>query len=224
MLVKEFMSTEVVTISEDKNMLEVRELMRSSDKRRLPVVDDISRVRGIITDADVSRTSPTDATTLSRYEANYLLGKLKVRDVMTKNVITKNVITVHYDAGVEDAAYLLYKNKINALPVVDDDNKLCGIITDSDIFRAFVDIMGLARTSTRITIDVTDKVGVIADIGAMFRDNNINIISIVAKPETSVKTELTIRAELGGKGLEIIEQLREAGYYVTDISNVKSRE
>ena len=200
MLVKEFMSTEVVTISEDKNMLEVRELMRSSDKRRLPVVDDISRVRGIITDADVSRTSPTDATTLSRYEANYLLGKLKVRDVMTKNVIT-----VHYDAG-------------------DDDNKLCGIITDSDIFRAFVDIMGLARTSTRITIDVTDKVGVIADIGAMFRDNNINIISIVAKPETSVKTELTIRAELGGKGLEIIEQLREAGYYVTDISNVKSRE
>ena len=205
MLVKEFMSTEVVTIAEDKNMLEVRELMRSSDKRRLPVVDDISRVRGIITDADVSRTSPTDATTLSRYEANYLLGKLKVRDVMTKNVIT-----VHYDAGVEDAAYLLYKNKINALPVVDDDNKLCGIITDSDIFRAFVDIMGL--------------VGVIADIGAMFRDNNINIISIVAKPETSVKTELTIRAELGGKGLEIIEQLREAGYYVTDISNVKSRE
>ena len=132
MLVKEFMSTEVVTITEDKNMLEVRELMRSSDKRRLPVVDDISRVRGIITDADVSRTSPTDATTLSRYEANYLLGKLKVRDVMTKNVIT-----VHYDAGVEDAAYLLYKNKINALPVVDDDNKLCGIITDSDIFRAF---------------------------------------------------------------------------------------
>lgn len=87
MLVKEFMSTEVVTITEDKNMLEVRELMRSSDKRRLPVVDDISRVRGIITDADVSRTSPTDATTLSRYEANYLLGKLKVRDVMTKMLL-----------------------------------------------------------------------------------------------------------------------------------------
>ena len=138
MLVKEFMTKDVVTITEDKNMLEVRELMRNKDKRRLPVVDDINRVRGIITDADVSRTSPTDATTLSRYEANYLLGKLKVRDVMTKNVIT-----VHQDSGVEDAAYLLYKNKINALPVVDDENKLCGIITDSDIFRAFVDIMAL---------------------------------------------------------------------------------
>ena len=219
MLVKEFMSTEVVTIAEDKNMLEVRELMRSSDKRRLPVVDDISRVRGIITDADVSRTSPTDATTLSRYEANYLLGKLKVRDVMTKNVIT-----VHYDAGVEDAAYLLYKNKINALPVVDDDNKLCGIITDSDIFRAFVDIMGLARTSTRITIDVTDKVGVIADIGGMFRDQGINIISVVTKRNDADTTELTIRADLSQHGMDIIEQIREAGYDVTDISTVKGVE
>lgn len=72
MLVKEFMTKDVITITEDKNMLEVRELMRGKDKRRLPVVDDINRVRGIITDADVSRTSPTDATTLSRYEANYL--------------------------------------------------------------------------------------------------------------------------------------------------------
>ena len=219
MLVKEFMSTEVVTITEDKNMLEVRELMRSSDKRRLPVVDDISRVRGIITDADVSRTSPTDATTLSRYEANYLLGKLKVRDVMTKNVIT-----VHYDAGVEDAAYLLYKNKINALPVVDDDNKLCGIITDSDIFRAFVTIMGIAKSCTRITIDVTDKVGVIADIGGMFRDQGINIISVVTKRNDADTTELTIRADLSQHGMDIIEQIREAGYDVTDISTVKGVE
>ena len=174
---------------------------------------------GIITDGDVGRTSPSDASTLSRYEANYLLSRLKVRDVMTRDVIT-----VRDNSAIEDVAYILYKHKINALPVVNEDNRLCGIITDSDIFRAFVTIMGIAKSCTRITIDVTDKVGVIADIGAMFRDNNINIISIVAKPETSVKTELTIRAELGGKGLEIIEQLREAGYYVTDISNVKSRE
>ena len=80
------------------------------------------------------------------------------------------------------------------------------------------------KAPANIQVSYPVKNGVIADIGAMFRDNNINIISIVAKPETSVKTELTIRAELGGKGLEIIEQLREAGYYVTDISNVKSRE
>ena len=144
MLVKDFMTPNVLTISEDKSMLEARELMKSSDFRRIPVVDDIKRVMGIITDGDVGRTSPSDASTLSRYEANYLLSRLKVRDVMTRDVIT-----VRDDTVIEDVAYILYKHKISALPVIDEDNKLCGIITDSDIFRAFVTIMGIAKTCTR---------------------------------------------------------------------------
>ena len=93
MLVKDFMTPNVLTISEDKSMLEARELMKSSAFRRIPVVDDIKRVMGIITDGDVGRTSPSDASTLSRYEANYLLSRLKVRDVMTRDVILC-VITV----------------------------------------------------------------------------------------------------------------------------------
>lgn len=128
MLVKDFMTPNVLTISEDKSMLEARELMKSSAFRRIPVVDDIKRVMGIITDGDVGRTSPSDASTLSRYEANYLLSRLKVRDVMTRDVIT-----VRDNSAIEDVAYILYKHKINALPVVNEDNRLCGIITDSDI-------------------------------------------------------------------------------------------
>ncbi len=219
MLVKDFMSANVVTISEDKSMLEARELMKSKDFRRIPVVDDIKRVMGIITDGDIGRASPSDASTLSRYEANYLLSRLKVRDVMTRDVIT-----VRDNSAIEDVAYLLYKNKINALPVVNDDNKLCGIITDSDIFRAFVSIMGIAKSCTRITVDVTDKVGVIADIGGMFRDQGINIISVVTKKNDANTTELTIRADLSQHGMDIIEQIREAGYEVTDISTVKGIE
>ncbi len=219
MLVKDFMTPNVLTISEDKSMLEARELMKSSDFRRIPVVDDIKRVMGIITDGDVGRTSPSDASTLSRYEANYLLSRLKVRDVMTRDVIT-----VRDDTVIEDVAYILYKHKISALPVIDEDNKLCGIITDSDIFRAFVTIMGIAKTCTRITIDVTDKVGVIADIGGMFRDLGINIISVVTKRNDADTTELTIRADLSQHGMDIVEQIREAGYIVTDISTVKGIE
>ena len=219
MLVKDFMSANVVTISEDKSMLEARELMKSKDFRRIPVVDDIKRVMGIITDGDIGRASPSDASTLSRYEANYLLSRLKVRDVMTRDVIT-----VRDNSAIEDVAYLLYKNKINALPVVNDDNKLSGIITDSDIFRAFVSIMGIAKSCTRITVDVTDKVGVIADIGGMFRDQGINIISVVTKKNDANTTELTIRADLSQHGMDIIEQIREAGYEVTDISTVKGIE
>ena len=219
MLVKDFMTPNVLTISEDKSMLEARELMKSSAFRRIPVVDDIKRVMGIITDGDVGRTSPSDASTLSRYEANYLLSRLKVRDVMTRDVIT-----VRDNSAIEDVAYILYKHNINDLPVVNEDNRLCGIITDSDIFRAFVTIMGIAKSCTRITIDVTDKVGVIADIGGMFRDQGINIISVVTKRNDANTTELTIRADLSQHGMDIIEQIREAGYDVTDISTVKGVE
>ena len=108
MLVKDFMTPNVLTISEDKSMLEARELMKSSAFRRIPVVDDIKRVMGIITDGDVGRTSPSDASTLSRYEANYLLSRLKVRDVMTRDVIT-----VRDNSAIEDVAYILYLSLIH---------------------------------------------------------------------------------------------------------------
>jgi acetoin utilization protein AcuB len=216
MLVKDFMTAQVQTIAEDKTMLEARELMSAKGVHRLPVVDDIKRIMGIITDDDIGSASPSDVSTLSRYEANYLLSRLKVRDIMTKTVMT-----VRDNVGVEDAAYLLYKYKITGLPVVDEENKLVGIISSHDIFRAFVGVMGLSKGSTRITIDTQDKVGVIADIAGMFRDLGINIISIVTQLESEAHTEITIRADLSQHGMEIIEQIREAGYTVSDISTIK---
>ena len=217
MFIKDLMTKDVVTISEEKTMLEARELMLSKNYRRIPVVDDIMRIRGIITDGDVGRTQPSDASTLSKYEASYLLSKLKVKDIMTKAVIT-----VRDNDGIEMAAYQLYKNKIGALPVVDEDNKLCGIITDSDVFKAFVDIMGYAKTCTKITIDVTDRVGVLADITAIFKERGINIMSIVShNVETDpIHAEIMIRADLTN-GLDIIEELREAGFIITDIVTFK---
>lgn len=212
MLVNDFMTPVVVTISEDRSILEARELMRGKGLVSIPVVDDIQRVRGIITVDDIGRASPSDASTLSRYEANYLLGKLKVRDIMSRSVITVNV-----DDTIEYVAYKLYKHKVNALPVVDENNKLCGIISQNDVFRAFVEIMSMDRTSTRITIDASDKIGVIAELSNIFKDNNINIISIASKQNQDGTAEITIRVDLTKHGMDIIEQIREAGYTVTDI-------
>lgn len=212
MLVNDFMTPVVVTISEDRSILEARELMRGKGLVSIPVVDDIQRVRGIITVDDIGRASPSDASTLSRYEANYLLGKLKVRDIMSRSVITVNV-----DDTIEYVAYKLYKHKVNALPVVDENNKLCGIISQNDVFRAFVEIMSMDRTSTRITIDASDKIGVIAELSNIFKDNNINIISIASKQNQNGTAEITIRVDLTKHGMDIIEQIREAGYTVTDI-------
>lgn len=212
MLVNDFMTPVVITISEDKTILEARELMRGKGLESIPVVDDIQRVRGIITIDDIGRASPSDASTLSRYEANYLLGRLKVRDVMSRAVISVNA-----DDTIEYVAYKLYKHKVNALPVVDENNRLCGIISQSDVFRAFVEIMSMDRTSTRITIDASDKIGVIAELSNIFKENNINIISIASKQNQDGTAEITIRVDLTKHGMDIIEQIREAGYTVTDI-------
>lgn len=213
MLVKDFMTVDVVTVREDQSMLEARELMRGKNLLSIPVVDDIKRVRGIITIDDIGRASPSEGSTLSRYEANYLLGRLKVRDIMSHNVVS-----VSEDDTIEFIAYRMYKTNYNVLPVVDAENKLCGIISKSDLFRAFVEIMGMNRTSTRITIDVKDKVGVVAEISKLFKDNDINIISIASRQDSETGAyEVIIRADLSECGMGIIEQIREAGYEVADI-------
>lgn len=213
MLVRDFMTANVETVREDQSMLEARELMRGKNLESLPVVDDMKRVRGIITVDDVGKASPSEGSTLSRYEANYLLGRLKVKDVMSRSVVT-----VEADDTIEYIAYKLFKNRVNALPVVDGNNKLCGIISRSDLFRAIAEGMGLDRACTRISIVAQDKVGVIAEIANLMKEANVNIISLITMPnEEAGKTEVTMRVELNGNGLEIVEQIREAGYEVKDI-------
>lgn len=212
MLVEDFMTPTVVTVSEDQNILEAREIMRGKNLISIPVVDDIKRVRGIITIDDIGRASPSEASTLSRYEANYLLGRIKVRDIMSRSVITVNA-----DDTIEYVAYKLYKHRVNALPVVDENNKLCGIISQNDVFRSFVEIMSMDRSCTRISIDATDKVGVVAELSNLFKENNINIISVVTMQNQDGTAEIIIRADLTNHGMDIIEQIREAGYTVNDV-------
>ena len=95
--------------------------------------------------------------------------------------MTKAVITVKAEDGVETAAYLMYKFKIGALPVVDATNKVVGIISDTDVFKAFVDLLGYAKTSTKITVDTQDKVGVLAELAEIFKNRGVNIISVVTR-------------------------------------------
>lgn len=212
MLVRDIMTAVVLTVREDQSMLETRELLRSKNLISLPVVDDLQRIRGIITVDDIGKASPSDSSTLSRYEANYLLGRLKVKDVMRRAVVT-----VEADDTIEYVAYKLYKFKVNALPVVDEANKLCGIVSRSDIFRSIVEMMGMNRNCLRMTILAPDKVGVVSEISTIMKEDGINIISLVTKPNSNGTSEITIRAALNNNGMDIIEQIREAGYEVTDV-------
>lgn len=212
MLVKDAMTASVVTVREDQSILEAREILIRKNLISLPVVDDTKRIRGVITIDDIGKASPSDASTLSRYEANYLLGRLKVKDVMGRKVAT-----VAIDDTIEYVAYNLYKTRVNALPVVDENNKLCGIISRSDMFRSFVEMMSMDKDCTRITILADDKVGLVAGITDIFKTKDINIICLVSRSVSDTASEIVIRADLHDKGMDVIEELREAGYNVTDV-------
>lgn len=215
MQVKDLMTKVVKVVTGEQSLLEIRELMLNNNLRRIPVVDGDGHLKGIVTDGDVARATPSDASTLDRYEANYILGKLKAKDLMTKAVIT-----VKAEDGVETAAYLMYKFKIGALPVVDTANKVVGIISDTDVFKAFVDLLGYAKTSTKITVDTQDRVGVLAELADIFKKRGVNIISVLTRKIGHKRAAITVRADLTN-AMDIIQTIRDAGFVITDISTLK---
>ncbi len=130
-LVRDWMTPDPISISPKATLPEAHRIMRDSKIRRLLVVDR-GKVVGIVTKGDVREAGPSDATSLSVFELNYLLAQLTIDKVMTRNPIT-----IASDASIFDAAQLMLENKIGGLPVV-DQGKLVGIITESDIFREMV--------------------------------------------------------------------------------------
>lgn len=131
-LVKEWMTREVITISPETTFPEACQLMAAYQIRRLPVVKG-GRLVGIITKGDIRGAEPSNATSLSVWELNYLLSKLKVEAFMTRDPIV-----ISQEATIDEAAQVMLKNKISGLPAVDYHGKLVGIITESDIFRIVV--------------------------------------------------------------------------------------
>ena len=132
-LVRNWMSSPPITIHVDASLPEACELLRQHKIRRLPVVDEEGHLVGIVTRGDLRGAQPSEATTLSIWELNYLLAKLKIKEIMTPDPIT-----IREDATIKDAAQLMIDYKISGLPVVDKDGQLVGMITESDIFRMVV--------------------------------------------------------------------------------------
>lgn len=131
-LVKNNMVKDVIGIAADTSLPDAHKVMKDHNIRRLPVVDG-DKVLGIVSLSDVRDATPSGATTLSIWELNYLIAKLTVDEIMTKTPIT-----ISEDANIADAATIMLEKKIGGIPVVDSNEKLTGIITESDIFRLVV--------------------------------------------------------------------------------------
>jgi acetoin utilization protein AcuB len=191
------------------------EVLRVSKVRRLPVLDG-DRLVGIVTDRDLHMASPSYATTLSKYEANYLLQKIQVREIMSTNLFT-----IPQSATIEEVALLMYKQKVGGVPVVDDDNpaRLVGIITETDIFKLLVDLMGLPEGKVRITATFTDRLGMLAEVGTVFKDLGQNITSLAIINEANDVREIVLRGNFE-KTDQIKEKMQERGLLVTDIAYI----
>jgi acetoin utilization protein AcuB len=133
LLVKDWMTSNVVTITPDTTLPDAAALMREKHIRRVPVVNSSGELVGIVSQTDVLAAKPSDATSLDIWEINYLLSRLKVEKVMTKSPYT-----VHPEDSIRDAAQLMYDHKVGGIPVVDDKSHVAGIITESDIFRILI--------------------------------------------------------------------------------------
>lgn len=201
------MTKNPMTVTADTKVDEVAHLMKKHNFRRLPVVDD-GKLVGFLSDSDLMRVAPSPATTLSRYEINSLLAKICVRDIMKNDVVSVNV-----DATIEEAALIMYKNKIGGMPVVSNMGAVVGVITETDIFKTFVDVMGLADGKTRITLEVTDKIGVVKDIAEIFGQAGVSIDSLITCKKEDNKYEIVIRGDITNID-DIKAKLETKGYKV----------
>lgn len=155
MLVGERMSHPVTTVTADMPIVDALNLMQRERIRRAPVVRD-GRLIGIVSDKDLLNASPSPATSLSVWEMNYLLSKITIKDVMTKKVLT-----VTEDTPIEEAARIMVDNKIGGLPVMRGD-LVVGIITETDLFKSLLELMGARENGVRVTVIIPEERGQLA--------------------------------------------------------------
>jgi acetoin utilization protein AcuB len=189
MFVGERMSRPVITVSPEMPINDVMALFRKEYIRRAPVMKD-GRMIGIVSEHDLLNASPSSATTLSVWEMHYLISKVKV-----KNVMSKKVITVSRNTPIEEAARIMADKKIGGMPVVDGD-RVVGIITETDLFKIFLELMGARDKGIRVTAIIEDKPGELAKVTRAVADAGGNFVSFgfFAGEDASTKT-LTFKVE-----------------------------
>jgi len=177
MLVKDWMSKTVITIDVNDSMNEAMKRLKEHDIAMLPVMKK-GQLVGIVTDRDLKRSSASDATTLEVHELLYLISKIKVQDIMTKNPVT-----VPFDFTVEEAAEAFLKNKISGAPVLDESGNLVGTITKGDLFRVLISLTGIGRRGIQFAFQVQDTPGSIKELADVIRRYGGRMVSILSTYE-----------------------------------------
>lgn len=210
MLIGERMTRHPVTVTQNEGIDDALKMMRDNHVRRLPVLDKKGKLVGIVSDKDLLYASPSPATSLSVHELHYLLSKLTVKEVMSSPVITVTEYT-----PLEEAARIMADSKIGGLPVMRED-KVVGIITETDMFKIFLEMLGARKKGVRLSMLVPEARGILADITTEIARLGGNIISLgTFYGEDPTTAEITVKVEgvsqeelikaLGGIAVEILD-------------------
>lgn len=211
MLVKDRMSKPPITVRDNVGVEGALQMMHNENIRRLPVVDKQGNMVGIVSELDLLKVSPSPATSLSVYEIPYLLAKIKMKDVMTKDVIS-----VQEDTPLEEAARVMADNKIGGLPVT-RAGKVVGMITETDLFKTFLEMLGGREEGVRISLIVPDEEGMLAKITGKISSLGVNITALsTIMGEDPSEYIVTIRVDEDADQEELVAAMQEMGLTLED--------
>ncbi len=206
MYVKNRMTKNPVCISKETSISQALDLMNKNDFHRLPIVEQ-GKLVGLITEGTIADHSPTKATSLSMHELNYLLSKTTVAEIMIKDIEI-----IHPDALLEEAAVKMRKRNVGCLPVVENE-KVVGIITQNDIFEAFVDLLGYYTEGYRYVIEIDeDHPGILSSIAEIFFTQKANITNLAVYHKED-HIDVVIRAN-NVNPEQMKKLLKEKGFHI----------
>ena len=209
MRIKDIMTKNPFTVESDTLVLEAQKIMKEKNIRRLPIVDK-GKLTGIVTQHDLLAASPSPATSLSIYELNYLLSKMKVKEIMKKNPVT-----VGPDTPFEEALRIGQEKKIGSFPVV-EDGKLVGITTESDIVRVLTRALGIREEGSRVTIEgLGGKLGELQKIISIVDQHQTVILSMMTFPRPEKKDWMIVLRLKTANPDPIVKDFKKAGLNVT---------
>lgn len=206
MFVRDYMSINPITVEPNDSIGDALELLKDHSIRRLPVVSK-NKLVGLVTETDLLKASPSAATSLSIHEINYLYPKIKIRDIMTRDVVT-----ISPDAAIEEAAVIMQEKKFGTLVVAEKGN-LVGLITESDLFKAFIDVFGFDRPGERIIVAFEDKIGELGKLASLIGSLGIFIISLVITYDADDKAYILMRLKTDDREA-VVKELEKKGYDV----------
>ena len=204
MLVKNWMSKTVITADADDSIHDAMKLLKTHKIRMLPVIKK-SKLVGVITDRDIKRASASDATTLSVHELNYILSKVKLKEIMPDRLIT-----VPFDYTVEETAAVLLENKISGVPVVDHDGRVVGTITQADLFKVLISLTGVGDRGVQLALQLKDRPGYIKEVSDIIREDKGRIVSILSSNERVPEGYRNVYIRMYGVDRSKLPQLIEA--------------